>query len=232
MVCPPRFVRSLTLLAALSIASTPLRAHAEDGRSAAKAEYQKATAAYGLGNYVDAAAHYEKAFELRADQALLYNAAQAHRLGGNKSRAVLLYRNYLRLYPRGVRRQDASRHLADLEAALAAESGPKVEPSGRVEPPPAVASLPVATAPVAPPVVTGAGAPPLPSPKTAPAAGTSVIVETPAPSPDTGDRRSLLSSPWLWVGVGVVAALVVGGVLVARSPRMEYPMPNLGRLNP
>ena len=45
-----------------------------------------------------AADNYEKAFALKPDPAVLYNAAQAHRLAGNKQRALDLYQSYLRMY--------------------------------------------------------------------------------------------------------------------------------------
>src|SRR5687767_9372424 len=56
----------------------------------ARAKYEQATGAYALGKYEEAASLYEQAFELKVDQALLYNAAQAHRLAGNTKRAVEL----------------------------------------------------------------------------------------------------------------------------------------------
>ena len=64
----------------------------------AKEHYDQANAQYGLGNYSKAADEYESSFELMHDPALLYNAAQAQRLAGNKQRALLLYQNLLRVY--------------------------------------------------------------------------------------------------------------------------------------
>src|SRR5437762_2788493 len=63
----------------------------------ARIHYQKALAAYGLSNFAEAATEYEQAFALKPDPALLYNAAQAHRLAGNPERALQLYQNYLNL---------------------------------------------------------------------------------------------------------------------------------------
>src|SRR5262245_53593139 len=70
----------------------------------ARAYADKATAAFALAHYATAAENFEKAFELRSDPALLYNAAQAHRLAGNKERALILYRNYLRIYAKKEKR--------------------------------------------------------------------------------------------------------------------------------
>ena len=54
----------------------------------ARRHYEKATAAFGLGKYDEAAREYEAAFELKPDPALLYNAAQACRLAGRSARAI------------------------------------------------------------------------------------------------------------------------------------------------
>ena len=57
------------------------------GGDDARSYLDKATSAYGLGRYAVAAENFEKAYELKPDLALLYNAAQSHRLAGNKQRA-------------------------------------------------------------------------------------------------------------------------------------------------
>src|SRR5215831_10307221 len=75
-------------------------AAAADDASEARTYVDKATASYALGHYAAAAENFEKAFELKPDPALLYNAAQAHRLAGNKERALTLYQSYLRVYGR------------------------------------------------------------------------------------------------------------------------------------
>ena len=61
-------------------------AHAQSGE--ARAHFDRATSAFALGRFDDAAHEYEKAFDLKPDPALLYNAAQAHRKAGNKHRAL------------------------------------------------------------------------------------------------------------------------------------------------
>ncbi len=72
---------------------------------------------FGMGRYGEAAEKYEAAFALRPDPALLYNAAQSHRLAGNKPRALELYRNYVRLYPDGASAEDARGHVSALKKA-------------------------------------------------------------------------------------------------------------------
>jgi hypothetical protein len=78
--------------------------------------YQRATAAFGLGHYAEAASLYEKAYEATADPALLYNAARTHQLAGDSDRALELYRNYLRLYTKGEQRAMVKQHIAEIEA--------------------------------------------------------------------------------------------------------------------
>ena len=107
------------------LAGTALAAVGKD----AKKIYEEATAAFGLGRYVEAAEKYEAAFALRPDPALLYNAAQAFRLGGNKPRALELYRNYVRLYPDGSNANDARSHVAALKKDL--EGPPRAAPLRR-----------------------------------------------------------------------------------------------------
>jgi tetratricopeptide (TPR) repeat protein len=64
----------------------------------AQEHFRQGTTAYALGKYAEAATEWERAYELKPDAALLFNAAQVHRLGGNHKRALLLYQNYLRLH--------------------------------------------------------------------------------------------------------------------------------------
>ena len=70
------------------------------------------------GTLREAAAKYEAAFALRPDPALLYNAAQSHRLAGNKPRALELYRDYVRLYPDGASAEDARGHVSALKKVV------------------------------------------------------------------------------------------------------------------
>ncbi|MGH8324723.1 MAG: tetratricopeptide repeat protein, partial [Steroidobacteraceae bacterium] len=57
----------------------------------AKPLYNRAATAYALGRYSEAAKLFERVFELKQDPAVLYDAAQAHRLAGEKLKALVLY---------------------------------------------------------------------------------------------------------------------------------------------
>lgn len=173
----------------------------------ARAFHEKASAAFGLGHFAAAAENFERAFELKPDPAELYNAAQAHRLAGNKERALTLYQNYLRMYGTRGKRGEVESHIRELKAAIdgaqakpadgpalptggpspattPASSGGRAEP---VTPAPAPAPAPAATAiPAAP---APAAAPPVPassqSPSAAQAPAPVPTLVTPPPAPNT-----------------------------------------------
>src|SRR5579871_343441 len=171
--------------------------------SAARAE-----AAFALGRYADAAVLYERVFELRPQPALLYNAAQAHRLAGNKERALLLYQNYLRVYKQVPNRAEVEGHIAALQQAISAEASTKTAP-------PISTTKPTLTAPAPPP------APESPARSTPPST-TSHPAFAATPSSTEPPRRT-----WLWALVGVGAAVVVAaviiGVIFATAPRDPTP---------
>src|SRR6185436_3385744 len=137
-------------------------AHAAGKARTEKAEeareyLDKATAAFALNRYAVAAENYEKAFELKPDAAVLYNAAQAYRLAGNKERALDLYQSYLRMYGDD-KRAEIEKHIANLKQAIERDHAVATSP-------------PTGTAPIG-------GAP-----GAAPAAGAATIVATPPPAP-------------------------------------------------
>jgi len=206
-------------------------ARADKAKDARKA-YDEATAAFGLGRYAEAAEKYEQAFSLRPDPALLYNAAQAYRLAGNKPRALELYKNCLRLYPDFKNAEDARSHVATLKKQLEddqhaaapppAPHAPAAAPAPVPAPAPATSGLPAMPPPVltVPPPVTSAPAstPPL-------AAESSVPSVSANASPE--DQRSLFQKPWFWV---VVGAAVLGGTvaILLATGGTKYPDATFG----
>ena len=143
---------------------------AEGGSSEAdeaRAYHEKAKAAFALSHYAQAAEFFEKAFELKSDPALLYNAAQSHRLAGNKQRALTLYQNYLRVYGRDERRPQIETRIEELKKAIEKD---------RTE------------VPVAPPAGWPPGTP-------APSATGSKAGTTPPPAPRTAEPARPLPSP-------------------------------------
>jgi hypothetical protein len=244
----------LVLVGALVMAAGPAFAEKTDARK----HYDRATAAFGLGKYADAAVEYEAAFRLRPDPALLYNCAQSYRLAGNRTRAIELYRNYLRLYGDAPNAEDARKHLANLELEVAAERtvparpapagaaaapvAAPTTPSPRPVPaPPAAAPAPVvAAAPPPAPVYS----PPPPPPATPPPATAPPPLDAPPPAappaevhvdvavsgtPAPADDGDRPLVKRPWFWAAV-GAVVVAGVVVAivASSGDKDPNPSLG----
>ena len=125
----------LTFVVALAclVGAGSARADSDEQRSRTFAK--KAKAAFGLANYAEAARLYEQAFEARPDASLLYNAAQTHRMGGNKPRALELYRSYVRLYAGAELAPQARQQITDLERQLGPDR-PAPPPNPPASPPP------------------------------------------------------------------------------------------------
>lgn len=246
-------MRAMRILAALLVVGMLLAARPAEAQETARELYDRATAQYALGKYMEAAVIFESAFELKPDPAILYNAAQAHRLANNKARALELYMSYLRLYGDKVpgSRAEVQRHIDSLRTALdkdhqAANQAPlnlkpqttKPAPAPTTPPPtttakpaPVVAKVTVAPKPTPPPVVTEPKPKPAPPPVvTTPPTSTptpAVVVTSPPPP-----KKKI--KPWVW-GVVAGAVIVVGvgvGVGVAIGTRgTKDPDPTFGIAN-
>ena len=210
------------VVAAGLLATADVAVAAEEKKTEARRLYDEATAAFGVGNYAEAAEKYEGSFKLHPDAALLYNAAQAYRRSGTRARALQLYRNFLRIYADNPRAEDARNHVAALEKAIADGGNAAAAPG-----PATAAAQPAAPVPAsgtAAQPVASLGAP-TPKPESTP---TLIERQAPAPGGEAGSP-SLLSRPWFWIAVGV--AVVGGTVAVLAATRADtYPDPTLGKL--
>jgi tetratricopeptide (TPR) repeat protein len=172
---------SLVLVALLLCGAT---AFAEED---AKSLFTRGRAQYALGHFREAADLFEKAFELKQDPAILYNAAQAHRLAGDKKQALVLYQNYLRLFGEMENAAEVERRITELKAAIEAEQKANTNPptgllGDKTEaPPPAVTPTPTEPAPAA-------------------------VVTQPAPEKPRPKRA------WIW-GVVAGGVVLVGGAI-------------------
>ncbi len=224
-------MRALFIAMAL-LAATVARADNADPSAEARAHFDKGNAAYALGDYGQAAQEYEKAFSLKPDPALLYNAAQAHRIAGNKPRALLLYQNYLRVFGAQIsNRDEVERHIENLQRAIEQDQKAQTTPptttlpgTGATAPgaPTPGATTPGATTPGA--TTPGTTAPGTTAPPLATSAPTLVASAPPA------QERSLVKRPWFWATVGG-AALVVAGVAIGLGVGLsgdKNPSPTLG----
>lgn len=209
-----RWLFALAFVAAGLLSAGGARA---DDAADAKAHYQKATAHFAVGEYREAAAEYEEAFKLKQDPAILFNAAQAHRLAGNGPKALLLYNNVIKLYPSSPYATDSKERIAKLSQAGAGPNSPTPTATTTAPPPAETAPAPAAgqtpgaqpavpvTAPIAPPAL------PPPAP---PSTGTELVVTAAPPSQNEG--RPVYKRWWFWTAVGGVVALgVVAAVVLA-----------------
>jgi tetratricopeptide (TPR) repeat protein len=212
----------VVLVAALMLALAGSAGAAEEKKTEARRLYDEATAAFGVGNYAEAAEKYEGSFKLHPDAALLYNAAQAYRMAGNQPRALQLYRNFVRLYGDNPRTEDARNHAAALEKAIATGKPAPAAPPPVGTPAPSAELAPTPT----PPPGASLDAP-APQPGQPPA-----LIEQPAAPSGNADEASpsLVRRPWFWV---IVGAAVIGGtvgILVA-TRKDTYPEASLGTLD-
>jgi tetratricopeptide (TPR) repeat protein len=106
-----------------------------DNAADAKAHYQSATAFFAVGEFAKAADEYQQAYTLKPDPALLYNAAQSYRLAGNNERAIILYKNYVSLYPDQANVDEVRNQIAKLKDAIAAQENAKNNPPTNTVPP-------------------------------------------------------------------------------------------------
>ncbi len=90
---------------------------------------------YNAGDLENALAHATAAYELDPRPALLFNLGQCHRALEHWSKALFLYRNYLRESPRARNRALVLKLIAELEVKIGAQSA--AAPAA-----PAVAGLP------------------------------------------------------------------------------------------
>jgi tetratricopeptide (TPR) repeat protein len=189
----------------------------------ARTLFQEANAHFAVGEFNEAGEKYQQAYKQKQDPALLYNAAQAFRLGGNNEKALVLYKNYVMFYPRERNVDDVKNQIAKLKEAIAAQEQAKTAPPiNTVEP---RTGRTVATAPTTTPSTT--------EPTTEPNASTTEASATPPSAAEPAatattttkppDKKPIYKQWWLWTVVGVVVAGgVVTAAVVATTPSREW----------
>ncbi|SRR6266700_4239060 len=249
-VRPPstrRLCLAIAVVVLTSIASALAGAAGGDPEEA-RAYFEQATTSFALGHYSEAADSFEKAFQAKPDSALLYNAAQAHRLAGNKERALTLYQNYLRLYPRAPKRAEAEARVAELRtaiehdhvvattpptstlpsSALSGDGKPATDPG---TPPSDAAGKAGASSPSSAGATTVASAasgaravdlrPSPPSPPSPPASGVAIRAQAEPSQP-------LTSKPLFWAAVAGALVVVMAVVVVVALGGDKDPAASLG----
>jgi tetratricopeptide (TPR) repeat protein len=157
----------------------------------ARNHFQRGKAAFELGQFRKALAHYENAYRLMALPGFLFNIGQCYRNLDDYDKAIHAFRTYLRQAPEAANREAVERLLADLEQKR------KAHPRSLADDP--LIFDPKVQQPTTAP--------------SAPVAGSANAVRDPAPpQPPAADRssdRPFYRTWWFWT---VIAAAVGGGV--------------------
>ncbi len=110
-------------------------AFADNDAVSAREHYSRATTAYDLGKFAEAAREFEQAYRLKNDPALLFNIAQAYRFDGRYQQALFSYRAFLRRLPAASNRRQVETSMTELQEILdkqkASDSHP---PTGTLPP--------------------------------------------------------------------------------------------------
>lgn len=187
--------------------------------------FESATAEFNLGHYEKAASMYEEVYKTTLEPVLLYNIAQARRLGGDLERAIFFYKGYLRAQPQAKNRVEVQRRIIELEAAVEVKKRTQERPPNA---PVTAEGQPATTAPATEPP------PPTPAPREPAVASEPPTTTTSTNAPNLVQTKPpadkpLTKKPWFWAVVGVGAVVVVGvavGLGVGLKP--GDPSPALG----
>jgi len=142
-------IRRTIALTLLVLILTPAAATAD--KTKARALFDRATKQYNLGEYAAAGEGFKAAYDEFPDPTLLYNLAQCERQLAHKSRAVTLYRSYLREVPEAANANEVRRLIASLEEDMLRDEQARkqAEAAKAKSAPPPLAST-VGTTPVEP----------------------------------------------------------------------------------
>jgi hypothetical protein len=120
-------VRALRLgvgLCLLTLARPATAAPTPAERQAARAHYEKAITHFNANEYAAAADEFLLVYKTSPQPALLYNAAQAYRLGNDAPRALEHYRAFLTAQPEARQRPEVERRIRELSSQVAGKAPP------------------------------------------------------------------------------------------------------------
>jgi len=104
-------------------------------RAEARAHYDKAVSHFNANEYIAAGDEFLLVYKAVPQPALLYNAAQAYRLGAESDKALANYRAFLKAMPEAKQRPDVERRIAELEHKSVAKGPPDMAVPGKTPPP-------------------------------------------------------------------------------------------------
>jgi hypothetical protein len=185
-------------------------ANADELAKQARHHFDEATAAYNIGDFARATVEYREAYRLVHDPVLLYDAAQACRLGNDPSQALFLYRSYLRALPSAANRSQVEERIAALEKQLMAQPA---NPEPTPKPPIKQEELPKPPPP-----------PPQMNVNPVPTATGSIAAKI----TERHSRTPVYKKWWLWTIVGVVAAGAAVGIGLGVTSSSSTPTTDLG----
>lgn len=102
----------------------------------AKGHFKRGAAHFIAREYDAAIKEYEATYVLAPIPDVLFNLGQAHKMKGNREKAVEYYRRYLAADPSGAGSDEARLHLASLEKEIEQEHSPRRSSSQRKAPKP------------------------------------------------------------------------------------------------
>lgn len=98
--------------------SSAAAAASPDAKAVALKAYQRGTAHYQQKEYDLAIEQFEAGYQSVPQPVFLYNIAQSHRLAGRLERALMFYRQYLKLSPDAKNRAECEERIATLEKQI------------------------------------------------------------------------------------------------------------------
>jgi tetratricopeptide (TPR) repeat protein len=198
---------ALSLICVLALAAGAAADPTPDSAADAKRLYQEGNTHFNLGEYDKAAENFKEAYRLSKKPLLLYNVAQAYRLGHEPDKALTFYKNFLNSMPDAENRAEVEQYIKDLEALVASQDATaKKPPTGTVAPDEHVKIPPPDKA------VTGPSGPSGPS--------------VPEERHDQG--RPIYKKWWFWAGIGAVAVGATVAVVAASGGGKSAPTGSLG----
>jgi tetratricopeptide (TPR) repeat protein len=103
------------LLALAAMTATARAEQTPEQVTEARQHYERGMTHYQLGEFKAAVDEFKQAYALAPAPGLLFNLAQASRLGKQYEQALYFYRTYLRVAPEAQNRTDVEQRIAELE---------------------------------------------------------------------------------------------------------------------